>query len=185
MATQDYFHALHHVVTVVNSSLEPAEVLAKVTEQTAKTMQCKACTLRLLDETGQVLLASAAYGLSPDYLRKGPVEVAKSGLDGEVLAGKTIHLRDASSDGRFQYPDAARKEGLISVLSTPLMVEGKAIGLLRVYSDTEREFSRDEEEFMEAVASVSALAIQNARMHAALRADYELQTTYTYQVFED
>lgn len=185
MATQDYFHALHHVVTVINSSLEPSEVLAKVTEQTAKTMRCKACTLRLLDETGQVLLASAAYGLSPDYLRKGPVEVAKSGLDGEVLAGKTIHLRDASSDGRFQYPDAARKEGLISVLSSPLMVDGRAIGLIRVYSDAERDFSRDEEEFMEAVASVSALAIQNARMHAALLSDYELQTTYTYQVFED
>lgn len=185
MATQDYFHALHQVVMVINSSLEPGVVLTKVTEQTAKTMQCKACTLRLLDDTGQVLLASAACGLSPDYMRKGPVEVSKSGLDGEVLAGNIIHLRDATSDGRFQYPEAARKEGLISVLSAPLMVDGKAIGLIRVYSDQERDFSQEEQDFMEAVAGVSALAIQNARMHEALRADFELQTTYTYQVFED
>lgn len=41
-------------------------------------------------------------------MRKGPVEVAKSGLDGEVLKGKPIHLRDACSDGRFQYPESAR-----------------------------------------------------------------------------
>ena len=71
------------------------------------------------------------------------------------------------------------------MLSTPLMVDGKAIGLIRVYSDSERDFTRDESEFMEAVAGVSALAIQNARLHAALRAAFELQNTYTYQVFED
>ena len=185
MATHDYFQALRQVVTVIASSLDPREVLAGVTEQTARTMRCKACTLRLLDKTGEILQASAAYGLSPDYMRKGPAEGGKSGLDGEVLKGKTIHLRDATGDGRFQYPEAARKEGLISVLSTPLMVDGKAIGLIRVYSDSERDFTRDESEFMEAVAGVSALAIQNARLHAALRAAFELQNTYTYQVFED
>lgn len=185
MATHEYFQALREVVTVIVSSLDPREVLARVTEQTARTMKCKACTLRLLDKSGKILQASAAYGLSPDYMRKGPVEVDKSGLDGEVLAGKTIHLRDATSDGRFQYPEAARKEGLISVLSAPLMADGRAMGLIRVYSDTERDFSQDECEFMQAVAGVSALAIQNARLHAALRAAFELQNTYSYQVFED
>ena len=152
MATHDYFQALRQVVTVIASSLDPREVLARVTEQTARTMRFKACTLRLLDKTWEILQASAAYGLSPDYMRKGPVEVGKSGLDGEVLKGKTIHLRDATGDGRFQYPEAARKEGLISVLSTPLMVDGKAIGLIRFYSDSDRDFKRDERDFMEAVA---------------------------------
>lgn len=185
MSSQNYFHTLHHLVTVINSSLDPTKVLAKVTEETAKTMNCKASTIRLLNDEGNVLLSSAAYGLSADYMRKGPIEVAKSGLDGEVLSGKTIHLRDASSDGRFQYPSAAKKEGLISVLSAPLMVDGKAIGLIRVYSDKERDFSPEEIEFMDAAAGVSALAIQNARLFARVRSDLELQMTYTYQVFED
>ena len=54
-------------------------------------------------------------------MRKGPVEVKRSGLDGEVLSGKTIHLKDATADGRFQYPESAKAEGLVSVLSSPLM----------------------------------------------------------------
>ena len=74
-------------------------------------------------------------------MRKGPVEVKRSGLDGEVLAGKTIHLKDATADGRFQYPESAKAEGLVSVLSAPLMADGKAIGLIRVYSDVERDFT--------------------------------------------
>lgn len=185
MTPNNYFHALLDVATVVNSSLEPSVVLRKITEQTARAMNCKASTIRLLDRTGNVLLASADYGLSEGYMRKGPVEVGKSGMDADVLAGKLIHLRDATSDGRFQYPESAKKEGLVSVLSAPLVANGKAIGILRVYSDTERDFTSDECAFMQGVANISAIAIANARMHEALRKNYELLNTYNYQVFED
>lgn len=122
---QDYFRALRDVALVINSSLEPKEVLQKITEQTAKTMGCKASTIRLLDSTGRFLLPSAAWGLSASYMRKGPVEVKRSGMDSEVLAGKSIHLKDAAADGRFQYPESAKAEGLVSVLSVPLMADGK------------------------------------------------------------
>lgn len=181
----DFFHALHQIVMVINSTLNPEEVFAKITAQTAKTMDCKASTLRLLNPSGTHLLASGAYGLSEAYMRKGPVEVHKSGMDAEVLQGKTIHLTDATSDGRFQYPESAKEEGLVSVLTTPLMVDGKAIGLLRVYSNYVRAFTQDECNFMEAVASVAALAIENARIHNKLQCDFELHTSYSYQIFND
>ena len=65
------------------------------------------------------------------------------------------------------------------------MVEGKAIGLIRVYSAQEREFTADEQTFMEAVAAISALAIENSRLHEALRNNYELMTKHAYPVYED
>lgn len=182
---QDYFRALRDVALVVNSSLELKDVLHKITEQTAATMGCKASTIRLLDTTGRFLLPSAAFGLSATYMRKGPVEVKRSGMDSEVLSGKTIHLKDAAADGRFQYPESAKAEGLVSVLSAPLTAGGKVIGLIRVYSATEREFSADEETFMQAAAAVSALAIENARLHEALRNNYELLAKHAYSVYED
>lgn len=185
MESHDYFHAILEVATVINSSLEPTAVLHKITEQTAKAMNCKASTIRLLDRTGKILLASAAYGLSAGYMRKGQVEVEKSGMDSEVLSGKLYHLRQAYSDNKFQYPESAKAEGLVSVLSAPLMVNDRAIGILRVYSDKERDFTPDECDFMRGVANISAIAIENARMHEATRLNYELLTSYNYQIFED
>ncbi|MDR1658833.1 MAG: GAF domain-containing protein [Desulfovibrio sp.] len=183
---QDFFRALRDVVLVINSSLEPGQVLHKITEQTATALGCKASTIRLLDSTGRFLLPSAAYGLSEKYMRKGPVEIKRSGMDGEVLAGKVIHLKDAAADGRFQYPESARSEGLVSVLSAPLMGDGKAIGLIRVYSSVEKDFTEDEQAFMEAVAAISAVAIANARLHEALRKNYELMAKHAYEsVYED
>ncbi len=185
MEKTNYFKALYSLVTVINSSLSPSDVYAKIVEQVAKTMNCKASTMRLLDLRGTMLLSTASYGLSVGYMRKGPVEVAKSGLDIEVLTGKTIYLEDATSDGRFQYPESAKKEGLISVVSVPLILENKTIGLLRVYSDTKRAFSGDEIEFLEAVAAVSAIAINNACLYEQIQLDNKLQKDYIYQVFED
>ena len=102
-----------------------------------------------------------------------------------MLSGKAIHLKDATSDGRFQYPESAKAEGLVSVLSAPLSVGGKVIGLIRVYSSEEREFSADEDSFMMAVAAISAVAIENARLHDALRNNYELMAKHAYSVYED
>ena len=174
---QDYFRALRDVALAINASLDPKDVLHKISEHTAQTMNCKACTIRLLDSTGHFLLPSAAYGLSATYMRKGPVEVKRS--------GKAIHLKDATSDGRFQYPESAKAEGLVSVLSAPLSVGGKVIGLIRVYSSEEREFTDDEDSFMMAVAAISAVAIENARLHDALRNNYELMAKHAYSVYED
>lgn len=181
----DYFQSLYEVVRVINSSLDPAIVLEKITEQVATAMNCKGCTIRLLDKNRQTLLASGSYGLSKGYLRKGPVEVAKSALDREILAGNFVYMKNVASDTRFQYPEQAKAEGICSILSAPLMVDGKAIGVLRIYSASEREFSDDERDFLFAMANISAIAIENARLHQALKSDYELLTKYNYQVFED
>lgn len=186
LQTHSYFMALYDVATVINSSLNPQVVLQKVVEQVTKSLSCKGCTLRLLDRTGNRLLASSSYGISKGYLRKGPVEVMKSGIDSSALnTGSPVYIRDARTDSRFQYPEAAKAEGIVSVLAAPLSVEGKPVGVLRIYTEEEREFSQKENDFLMAVSHIAAIAIENARLHEALRADFELLTQYNYQIFED
>lgn len=183
---RDYFQALYEVCAVINSSLEPQVVLQKIAEQLTKAMQAKACSIRLLDRHGELLLSSAAHGLSKGYIRKGKVEVKKSQLDTEVISsGKPVYIEDVSRDTRFQYPEAAKEEGLGSVLVAPLKVEGRVIGVVRVYTSGRYEFNDSDREFIVAVTHIAAIAIENAKLHQALKSDYELLTEYNYQIFED
>jgi GAF domain-containing protein len=62
------------------------------------------------------------------------------------------------------------------------MVEKKAIGILRVYSEKVREFEEQEVKFLEAVANLSAIALENARLHQALRKDYDLLIDHKYRL---
>ncbi|AGW14278.1 GAF domain-containing protein [Megalodesulfovibrio gigas] len=180
-----YFRTLTAVAKCVNSSLEPVQVLKDVTHQTALALHAKGCTLRLLDRTGKRLLPGAGWGLSETYTRKGPVDLEKSQVDREATTGKAIHLEDAQTDPRFQYRDAAKAEGIVSVLVIPLMVNGKAIGAMRVYSETKRNFDEQEMEFAQAIADLCAMAIENARLHQALKTDYEMLVKFESRIFED
>jgi len=179
-----YYRTLYEVAKCINSSLEPATVLRSIVEEVAKALGAKACSIRLLDRRGQTLLASTSYGLSKGYLRKGTVEVAKSRIDQETLAGNIVQIKDAGNDPRFQYPEAAKEEGIVSVMALPLTVDGRSIGVMRLYCDSVREFDRSESDFATAIANLSAIAIENARLHAALKTDYELLTAYEYTFHE-
>ncbi len=182
---KDYYHSLYEVAKVINSSLDPAQVLNVIARQVTEAMNLKAASIRLLDKEGKRLLLGSSYGLSKGYIRKGAVEIEKSGLDREAMSGKNVSIHDACSDPRFQYPEKAKEEGIASVVVVPLKVEDRAIGALRGYSDTCREFSDNEIEFMTIVANLSAIAIENARLHQKLKLDFELQEAFEYRLFED
>ena len=69
---QDYFRALRDVALAINASLDPKDVLHKISEHTAQTMNCKACTIRLLDSTGHFLLPAPLTASPPPTCAKAP-----------------------------------------------------------------------------------------------------------------
>lgn len=186
MSKKRLYEIIYEVSRTVNSSLDPAEVLHRIAEQVTRAMGVKGCFIRLLDRSGKVLTPAAYYGLSERYAKKGVVEVAKSGLDREAFTGNVVQILDAGTDSRFQYGKEAKEEGLVSVLVAPMFVEGKRpIGVLRVYTGEKREFEAEDIGFLQAIANISAIAIENARMHQTLKRQMELINAYDYQVFED
>ena len=179
---KSYFNALYEVAMMVNASLDMTKVLDDIVTAVVKTVGAKAPSTRLLASHRRRLVMGAAAGLSENYIKKGPVNVDDSGLDQKALKGELILVNDAQVDPGFQYQDWARKEGFKSVLVVPLKARNEAIGVLRVYSADLREFSEQERLFLKAVANLSALALDNARLHQALKADYELLIAHKYRV---
>jgi GAF domain-containing protein len=108
--------------------------------------------------------------------------VKESGLDQQALKGETVCLKDARTDKNFQYGAKAAAEGVRSVLVVPLMLEKKAVGVLRVYADKIREFSEKEILFLEAVANLSAIALDNARLHKTLQTRCDLMVAHKYRI---
>jgi GAF domain-containing protein len=167
-----YFRALFDAAQAVTSSLEVEEVLQRLAESTVRVMGIKACVLRLLNEDGETLTLRAAYGLSERYLRKGPVVRAQSALDHAALQGQVVIVPNVATNPLFQYPQAAQEEGIASVLCVPLRAHGEAIGVMRAYTAEPHDFSEIEQEFVQALADLGALAIVNARRFESIQRDY-------------
>jgi len=178
----DYFAALYDVAKAINASLDSSKVLEKIVQSVVKAMSVKAGSIRLLDSREKLLVLGAASGLSKGYVRKGPILIEESGLDRKVLNGKTIWISNVQTDRNFQYGEKARAEGIKSVLVVPLMLEKKAIGVLRVYSDRVRKFRVEEIKFLRAAANLSAIALDKARMHETLQTRCDLMAEHKNRI---
>ena len=178
----DDFVALYDVARVINASLDPSKVLEKIVQCVVKAMAVKAGSIRLLDSRERKLVLGAASGLSKGYIRKGPILIEESGLDRKALRGRPVWIEDAQTDKDFQYGAMAKAEGIKSVLVVPLLLEKKAIGVLRVYSGDIRRFSDEELRFLKAVANLSAISLDNARMHETLQTRCDLMAAHKYRV---
>jgi K+-sensing histidine kinase KdpD len=160
---------LYDVTRTVSSTLDLKKVLDLIAQSATETMQIKACTIRLLDESGQIVDTIAAYGLSEQYLTKGPIDVQKSRYIYQTLSsGQPTIISDTSRDNRLQYPVETRAEGIKSMLCVPLRIKGKLEGVICVYGTEPDRFSESDAEFLSALASEGAIAIENARTYHAL-----------------
>ncbi|MBI4640227.1 MAG: GAF domain-containing protein [Candidatus Tectomicrobia bacterium] len=178
----EYFTVFREISKVITSTLEPKEVLKSIVEHVTEATGAKGSSLRLLDEKRYTLELVASHGLSDTYLRKGPVDAEKSAA--ETLQGKVVPVFDATTDPRVEYPKEAKAEGIASILSVPLIVREKVIGVLRIYTDTPHVFMEEEIEFVSALADQSAIAIENARLHAQVKESYTTLMNDVYHWFE-
>ncbi|MBI4321005.1 MAG: GAF domain-containing protein [Chloroflexi bacterium] len=166
-----YYRALYQVAVTINSTLDTRAVLKAVAESTAGALQAKACSIILLSPDRRELYHSAAYGLSDWYVRKGPLSVDAS--MSEALSGRSVVVLDVSTDPRVQYRPQAIREGIASVLSAPIRLRDHVIGVVRVYTAERRQFSPEDIEFVEAVANLGAIALENAHRYEEVKADYD------------
>jgi GAF domain-containing protein len=177
---RDYFAALFDVARVVNGTLDPCRVLEEVVKTLTKAMDVKACSIRLLDARRNHLLFGAVCGLSAGCMCEDPVSLQDSGFDHEVLKGKIIHCKDVRTDTDLK--GQVKSEGVESVLAAPLMVGDKAIGVVKFYAATTLELGEQDMKFIEAVANLSAIALENARLHQALQTNYDLMVAHMYRL---
>ena len=177
-----YLSSFKDVCKAINSSLDIGQVLKAVTENTVNILNIKGCTIFLLDKTKKQLLVSSSYGLSKEYVNKGPVDSEKS-IE-STLKGEWVLVSDAKNDRRIQYQEEAKKEGIASILSVPMSVRGKIIGVLRLYTAEPIAFSDVDHEFISGLAEIRSIGIENARMYSHVKADHEKLIFDIHQWFD-
>jgi signal transduction histidine kinase len=174
--------ALFEATQAVSSTLSLAEVLERLARNAAHALSMPGAAIRLLEEGGGRLRIAAAYGLSRAYLDKGPVELSRSRLDREALAGRPVIVGDAPRDERIQYPQQVEEEGIRSILVVPISGRRGVLGVLRIYSDKPNSFTPADANFVLAIARQGAAAIENALAYEALQRSEEARAQFVRTV---
>src|SRR6266699_3026753 len=159
------FESLVSVGQAINSTLNLDDALQVITREACQLMAGKMCSLLLLDDTGEWLDLRASHGASEAYLNKPRLSAAESMLGIVVRRKKPLQVENVQTSSRYQHVDIARRGGLVSLLSVPLVFGGQAIGALSVYTGAPHVFSNEEIRILSALADLSAIAIEKARLY--------------------
>jgi len=140
------------------------EILQLIVTMTAEIMGSPICSILLLDEEHEELAIGATQALSLDYIRKPNIKVGESISGRAVKEKRPIAILDVLQEKHFRFPDIARQEKIVSMLSVPMMVGKRAIGVVNVYTTEPRPFIQTEIKLLQAVANQAAVAIQNTSL---------------------
>ncbi len=156
--------AMYEIAKTITSSLDLNEVLEKMAEQATELLHTKGCIIRLIE--GDNLVIKASFGLPKEIEGMMTLSLGE-GLPGKVAQeGRPVIIADmsgADSEWRVPYLDVK------SVMNVPLKVGPTVIGTFALYDKMSNKgeivsFSSDDLRIAEGFASLSAIAIDKAKM---------------------
>jgi signal transduction protein with GAF and PtsI domain len=155
---------LSQVSETVASNRLIKDVLQLLVSMTAQMMNSKICSIMLLDEVSGELRIAATQSLSEQYRRKPNLKIGQ-GISGRAVKDRRpIIVLDVVTDRDYMYPDMAKKEGLCSLVSVPMMVREKALGVINSYTSVPHVFTGEEVKLLQAIANQAAIAIEHTTL---------------------
>ena len=143
-----------------------------LTQLLVAALEIKGCAIFVLDPETKELQVLASFGLSPKYLGKGPVQAEKS--IAENLDGKPVIVPDVNKEANLQYPEEAKREGITSILSVPIVFLSEVIGALRLYHHDVWHISERDLDSLHLLAENIGLAMTYTRLLNAVQSITEV-----------
>jgi GAF domain-containing protein len=83
-----------------------------------------------------------------------------------LASGEVVEATDLAAEDRWDaYPTMAMAQGILAVLSTPLIVDAKPVGVLNLYARSPRAFSGVDRQLATLLAGQAAIAVLAALRH--------------------
>jgi signal transduction histidine kinase len=160
--------SLFDMSTTVNMQLTVDSILDIITRRVLTCLEADQSSVLMLDPETQTLTCRAVHGVDADFVRDACIKIG-DGVAGFVAQnGEPMVLNPEDMQRRFA---AHKKPGrnITSALCIPLMVKGRAIGVLNINRiDRDRPFSAGDARVLAVFGEHAAVAIQKVEDYAAL-----------------
>lgn len=164
-ARLERLEVLYKISNIVNTTLEPREVLRLLLKEVVRITNATSGTIAMVDRKKGVLNIETAINIHPRLWKNLRLELGV-GVTGFVAwTGKPLRVVDVQKDPRY----ICLKNDIKSEMALPMIIEGNVIGVINVDSTRAGAFTEDDEDLCMAVANQSAKVIETSRLHAAIK----------------
>jgi signal transduction histidine kinase len=174
----DRFSTLIEVGTALCGTLHLRELLSAMMERVREVLDAEACSVMLVDAPTRTLRWEVALGEGAGKLQTLSVPLGQ-GISGRVAqTGETIRIEDAHNDPRWQGHRYDQETGFTtrSILCLPIRTRERVVGVVQVLNRRGGPFTDEDQQLLEAIASMGAVAIENARLYEHLEEKVQERT---------
>jgi signal transduction histidine kinase len=161
-------NALLEISKAIASGLYLEDVLRLIVTVTAKLMDSKICSLWILDEKDRKLKLKATQSISEEYLKERSLAMGEGVVGFVALRNQPMAIFNVLKEPLYKEKELAKREGLVSMLSVPMCVKNRVIGVINCYTSYPHTFTRMEEEMLTTVANQAAICIENSGLMETL-----------------
>ena len=156
--------ALKEISTAISSDRYIEDVLRLIVTVTANVMDSKVCSLWLIDEKGDCLKVRATQTMNKEYLKERSLKLGEGVVGYVSQQNKPANILDVLKEPRYKEKELAKKMGLRSMLSVPMRVKDRVIGVINIYKSYLHEFTKTELDLLTTVANQAAICIENTEL---------------------
>jgi signal transduction histidine kinase len=152
----------------VVAKLETQELFATLTRDTRKMMEARYCAFYLYDPAHHLVRCVAVDAVDPQPGQLSTAEISPETclLAATLRTKRAVEFSDIQTPGFHGLADLPTDPSLRSALFTPVIYEGEVLGVLAVFVSRVHRFDDDEKRACTTLASLGAIALQNARLYA-------------------
>ncbi|MEN9634559.1 MAG: hypothetical protein RL077_2963 [Verrucomicrobiota bacterium] len=148
------------------TKLDQQELLEMLSREARNMMQARECALYLFDAESRTVRCAAITTSGVLTPTRGAIPLQSSLVAAPIRIRQQVSFADIQSPEFHELLDRPADPTLRSVLITPMLIEGQALGAVAIFTDRVHRFDNDEKRLCAALASLGAVALQNARLYA-------------------
>ncbi len=166
----DEINGLYMASKSLGSTIELEDLLSNMIDLATGVLKADIGSIMLVDEEQEYLTIAAAKGLSTEIVRRTKTPIGTS-ISGHVAkTGEPLFISNVEEDSRFKRENREERYGKASLLSVPLQIQNKVIGVINMASKASGgEFGEHDLKLLTTFATQAAVAIDNAAKFTQLK----------------
>lgn len=174
---------LYDITNAMSGTLDMQKIMNMIVIKTVKLMKVDRCSILLADDFNKNLIPQAVFD-KREVIAECPesIPISRSVSGKAIEKGAVRYVPDVAGEKIVHQASKIiyEKKGIKTMLSVPMFIENRGLGVINIFTRKERIYSDSEIALLNGLANSLALVVQKGRLYNRIKMDKDNFSTLLF-----